>query len=62
MLLGFTMNILLYGAPLVSHPTSDLKHTLLSEKTLGDVKHECCESASMENMNQEETEDINQKV
>lgn len=62
MLLGFTMNILLHGAPLVSHPTSDLKHTLSSEKTLGDVKDECCESASMENMNQEETEDINQKV
>lgn len=53
-LLGFTMNILLHGAPLVSHPTSDLKHTLSSEKTLGDVKDESCESASMENMKQKE--------
>lgn len=53
-LLGFTMNILLHGSPPVSHPTSDLKHTLSSEKTLGDVKDESCESASMENMKQEE--------
>lgn len=52
-LLVFTMNIL-HGAPLVSHPTSDLKHTLSSEKTLRVVKDESCESASMENMKQEE--------
>ena len=41
-------------SPTVSHPTSDLKHTLSSEKTLREVKDESCESASMENVKQEE--------